>query len=356
MSPQPHAKDLFIAEYTLGLLETDQLAQAHSLLGSDDAAVTCSLQWEERLLGLTDALTPLHASNQLLNRIQKTLSLPLDAAASTPIRSSASAPKPANVRSISTPPAAPLSVTQSGATHDFQPRLIKPDSASAAAADSANTAKQELNADATGNKPGRPEAIGNPDAAQSDAVLANTAPTDFAASFEPKPDRPPMSRPSAWRSLWLWRALSAALAILVVVLALPENTFKGEPASNAQLQPPTLPAPEIIQVAIMQAPGSSSTPGWVLTIDTRQNIVLRPQVEIVVPEAESMYLWTYNEHAPQPRLLGLVDPQRSLSIPVEVAGELSPGQIFEMTQEPNSAPPYQPEGPILFIGRTVSLG
>ena len=166
--------------------------------------------------------------------------------------------------------------------------------------------------------------------------------------------RPP--RRKLWRNLWLWRALSAALAILAGALALPEDSFRHDPAQSASLQPAAAPSPQIVQVAIMQAPGSSSTPGWILTIDSRQNVLLAPQVDIVVPATESVYLWTYTEQTPHPRLLGLVDPTQSLTLPMEVTGEISPGQIFEMTQEPNLATPREPEGPVLFIGRTVSLG
>jgi len=182
------------------------------------------------------------------------------------------------------------------------------------------------------------------------------APPDPIEAFRPDAGAPAPSRPAIWRSLWFWRALSAALAILAAVLILPKGAFKHDPALSASLQPATTPAPKIVQVAIMQAPGLSSTPGWVLTVDSRQNLVLAPQVDIVVPETESVYLWTYREQSPQPRLLGVVDPTRSLTLPMEVTGEVSPGQIFEMTQEPNAAPPQTPDGPILFIGRTVSLG
>lgn len=84
--------------------------------------------------------------------------------------------------------------------------------------------------------------------------------------------------------------------------------------------------------------------------------MLQPQVDIVVPDSDKVYLWTYLEHLPQPRLLGVVDPHRPLTLPVEVTGEVVPGQIFEMTQEPGSSNPREPTGPILFIGRTVNLG
>lgn len=150
--------------------------------------------------------------------------------------------------------------------------------------------------------------------------------------------------------------MAAALAILAGVLVfLPKQSLRNAPALRASLQPAAAPTPKVVQVAVMQAPGTSSTPGWILTIDSRQVVVLTPQVDIVVPPSESVYLWTYNEQQPNPRLLGAVDPTRALTLPVDVTGEIKPGQIFEMTQEPNIAMPQEPDGPILFIGRTVSL-
>src|SRR5690606_7428390 len=76
MNSLQHKDDYFIAEYTLGLLEPDDIVHAHSLLGEDDAAVVCALQWEARLLELTDTLTPLHPPVGLLDRIHDTLGLP----------------------------------------------------------------------------------------------------------------------------------------------------------------------------------------------------------------------------------------------------------------------------------------
>lgn len=386
MSLLHHKDDYFIAEYTLGLLDPDEVAQAHALLGADDDAVVCALQWESRLLELTDVLTPLNPPAPLLGRIQATLGLPRSAPvqarpspgtaasssvapATTPgMRPAGTAQRPAPpVQRQTAPrvPAPPASSAQSGMAMDFEPRLIRPDAASTAQprASSPDRPVADATASPAANTPS-PKAA--PDAPSSGAPRAShaasgpprvrSAPPDPIEAFRPDAGSPRPPRQAIWRSLWFWRALSAALAILAGVLVLPKDTFKHDPALSASLQPPSTPAPKIVQIAIMQAPGLSSTPGWVLTVDSRQNLVLAPQVDIVVPESESVYLWTHNEQSPHPRLLGVVDPTRSLTLPMEVTGEIVPGQIFEMTQEPNVAPPREPDGPILFIGRTVSLG
>ncbi|WP_017522552.1 anti-sigma factor domain-containing protein [Pusillimonas noertemannii] len=387
MSLLHHKDDFLIAEYTLGLLDPDEVAQAHAVLGGDDDAVVCALQWEARLLELTDALTPLNPPAPLLGRIQATLGLPRSApvqarpsagtAASAPPATSGMRPAGAGQRPVppvqrqAAPPppprvpAAPASSAQSGMAMDFEPRLIRPDAASTAQPGAASPHRSVADS-AGGPAVNTPSAHTAPEASSSEPPRANhaasgpprirTAPPDPLEAFRPGAGsrRPP--RQAIWRSLWFWRALSAALAILAGVLVLPKDTFKHDPALSASLQPPSTPAPKIVQIAIMQAPGLSSTPGWVLTVDSRQNLVLAPQVDIVVPESESVYLWTHNEQSPHPRLLGVVDPTRSLTLPMEVTGEIVPGQIFEMTQESNVAPPREPDGPILFIGRTVSLG
>lgn len=364
MTSLHHEDDFLIAEYTLGLLDHEDTAQAHALLGADDDAVVCALQWEARLLELTDALTPLHPPESLLARIHATLGLPFDPNTLAQQKASSPAPRATQSGPTSSPsaptPATPAvrpspnaSATQPGQAPEFEPRLIRPDTASA---------PQAMASAATSTPPAAAPPIRAEPSIHAAATPAQPAPRIRHAPPDPTEvfrreaaSRRP-GRKAVWQSLWVWRSLCAALLILAVVLALPKNTFKQVPARDATLEPVVAPAPKIVQVAVMQAPGLSSTPGWVLTVDSRQNVVLAPQVDVLIPESEAVYLWTYNEQSPHPRLLGVVDPARPLTLPIEVTGEVAPGQIFEMTQEPNVAPPQEPDGPILFIGRTVSVG
>ena len=64
---------ILLGEYTLGLLNQPETAQAHNLLGSDESAVATALAWEEQLLALTDLLPPVDPSPLLLQRIQTAL-------------------------------------------------------------------------------------------------------------------------------------------------------------------------------------------------------------------------------------------------------------------------------------------
>src|SRR3546814_18657804 len=65
--------DILIAEYTLGLLGPQEIAQAHALLARDDAAAVQALSWEHHFLELTDLLAPVDPSPLLLARIQTSL-------------------------------------------------------------------------------------------------------------------------------------------------------------------------------------------------------------------------------------------------------------------------------------------
>lgn len=360
MNSPHHKDDIFIAEYTLGLLDPDQIAQAHALLGRDDEAVVSALQWEARLLELTDALTPLTPPAGLLARIQTTLGLPRNALPGI-VSGSPAATVDTQAPARPAPPAPnpfPVAPAASGATLEFEPRLIRPDSASisAQARPAAQAAPAKTQASFTASEPPPPPKQPS-DAPAQEPTRVRAAPPDPMEAIRREAAAHKPAKKGVWRSLWFWRCMTAALAILATVLVLlPKQTFRQDPALRASLQPPAAPTPKVMQVAIMQAPGTSSTPGWILTVDSRQVVVLTPQVEIVVPQSESVYLWTYNEQQSRPRLLGAVDPSRALTLPMEVTGEIGPGQIFEMTQEPNIAPPQQPEGPILFIGRTVNLG
>lgn len=236
-------QDLLIAEYTLGLLNLQETAQAQALLGKDPQAVVTALRWEGRFLDLVDQLPPVEPPAQLLQRIQAALGMEIT--------------------------------------------LIKHPSIWLKAG------KKILNA--------------------------------------------------TWKGLWFWRVLSVALLIAAVTYAAKPNLAVIE-------------APPLAQVAVLQAPGQSSTPGWVLTLDKKHTLFLSPKVHIDVPADASVRLWTHSDSAPQPRSLGTLEPNQPATIPASTLGSIGQDQIFEMTLEPKSGTPSaSPTGPVLFIGRMITL-
>lgn len=235
--------DLLIAEYTLGLLNLQETAQAQTLLGKDPEAVAIALKWEDRFLDLVDQLPPIEPPAHLLQRIQATLGMEIT--------------------------------------------LVK-----------------------------RPNIV----IKAVKKVLCGI-----------------------WRGLWFWRGLSVALLLIALAYAAKPNLAVIE-------------APPIVRVAVLQAPGQSSTPGWVATLDKKNNLFLNPKVHTDIPPDASMRLWTHNDSAPEPRPLGIIEPNRATTIPASSLGAIGQDQIFEMTLEPKSgSSAANPSGTVLFIGRMITL-
>ena len=141
-----------------------------------------------------------------------------------------------------------------------------------------------------------------------------------------------------WASVSVWRTVSAALLVAVVLLAGPLRQ----------------PAP--VYTVVLQAPGESARPGWHITVSDGGDLRLTPLVEGQYAANRSVQFWTLENDAPGPRSLGLVEPGRSLVIPASQAGSVESGQLFELTLEPQGGSPKdRPTGPVLFIGRAVAI-
>lgn len=107
--------------------------------------------------------------------------------------------------------------------------------------------------------------------------------------------------------------------------------------------------------AVLLAPGQSSTPGWIATVDPEGHVLLIPQVKTEVQPGQAVQLWTQSPNNPQMRSLGLLNPNQPVTVPKELIGEVHVGQIFEMTLEPSQGS-IEPSGAVLFIGRIVNFG
>nr|WP_245152414.1 anti-sigma factor [Allopusillimonas soli] len=157
---------------------------------------------------------------------------------------------------------------------------------------------------------------------------------------------PPSSR-SMLGSVWLWRVTTLVFAAIALALALLPSQPAKPPINVVKVAP--------TRAAILQAPGQSSTPGWIVTFDPQGNVRMAPQVHSDVPADSSVQLWTHNETLPQPRSLGLIDPNEPVTIPANLMGQPGKSQFFEMTLEPQGGS-ASPSGPVLFIGRVVTFG
>ncbi len=298
-----------VAEYVCGLLNPQERAQVHILLSRDDQALSCALDWENELLGLVDALPAAVPSPALLDRLQRTLE----------IGPPPPPPRPQLLRQPSQAATAPRA-------HDAPP-IQKPALAPAPVA---------------GKAPPRQHASPSP---------RDTPPSDTPPNKPVAPTAPDARKQQRvlQRKLWFWRLTAiCATAAAIVGFALP-----GEP-------PP--PPVQVIKVAptraaILQAPGTSSTPGWTATLGPEGNLVMQPLVYTEVPPERQALLWTRSARVPEPRLLGRIDPNRPVQVPATQLGTLADDQLLEITLETaEDAAKGVPNGPVLFIGQMAVFG
>lgn len=337
---------VLIAEYTLGLLNQEETAQAQALLNSDPQAVVIALKWEGALLDLADRLDPAVLPDNLWQEISnaldfdpiKTSLVPTNLAANTPANSVPVA-NPTPVLVAETPLAAAAPDIVPPAPIEKNPKASIPVPL---------TNKQAQTAAVTAAKPLplRPEP-------EPPAPIISTppAPAQKPTKKATKEQTKKQPRPTGWRLSLGQIALAGVILLTVVVaaLALLARTPAQPPVTVIEVTPK--------QAAILQAPGQSSTPGWVVTISPSNDVQLNPQVHTDIPEDASVQLWTYNKHSPTPRSLGLIDPNQPVTVPAALMGAIGEQQFFEMTQEAaEGSVSGLPSGPVLFIGRIVTFG
>lgn len=146
-----------------------------------------------------------------------------------------------------------------------------------------------------------------------------------------------------WSSLGLWRGLAsggfATAAVLAAVLVVRINTP----------QPPQF-------MVVLVAPGDKA-PGWVVQARAnQQQLSLVPLGNVPIPAQKSLQFWTKAEGWTGPVSLGLVEPGKPVTVPLDRLPPLQANQLFELTLEPATGSPIgRPTGPIQFIGRAVKV-
>jgi anti-sigma-K factor RskA len=154
----------------------------------------------------------------------------------------------------------------------------------------------------------------------------------------------PPSRPPWWQRLGWWQGLSG-LSVAVSVLL----------ATVLLLQQPGTPAgPRYL--ALLQSPDGQAT-GWVVEVQAGRELRLVPLDDrTVVPAGRALQFWTKPDGAAGPTSLGLVRAGQTVVMPASKLPAVGPKQLFEITLEPATGSPIgRPTGPILFVGRSVSL-
>ncbi|GAA6132208.1 anti-sigma factor [Halopseudomonas sabulinigri] len=145
-----------------------------------------------------------------------------------------------------------------------------------------------------------------------------------------------------WNSLGLWRLTSGALALLVLLSWLP-GVLRDAPSGDSF-------------TAVLQVPGESAKPGWVVTVDGDGTLKLQSLVADAIPAGRSVQFWTLIDPKDGPRSLGLIEPGKGVTLSAEQIGAVQAGQLFELTLEPQGGSPLdRPTGPVLYIGRAVLI-
>ncbi|KTS72737.1 RNA polymerase subunit sigma-70 [Pseudomonas oryzihabitans] len=147
-------------------------------------------------------------------------------------------------------------------------------------------------------------------------------------------------RESLWQRLALWQGLSAAglaaslvLAVLLLMRPVPTPSY----------------------LVVLAAP-SDRTPGWVIQTASAHDLQLIPLGRDAVPSGKTLQFWTKADAWQGPVSLGLVQPGRTLQVPLDRLPPLEANQLFELTlEDQGGSPTGRPTGPIQFIGRAVKV-
>jgi anti-sigma-K factor RskA len=144
-----------------------------------------------------------------------------------------------------------------------------------------------------------------------------------------------------WNDLRFWRGLAAsgfaAAAVLIAVM----------------VTRPTTPAPNFMVVLVEP---QERTPGWIVQAGADRQLTLTPLRPVNVPGQKSLQFWTKGEGWDKPVSLGLVEPGKTVKLPLDKLPPLQANQLFEITLEPeNGSPTGRPTGPILFIGKAAKM-
>lgn len=346
---------VLVSEYVCGLLKPEERPQVHALLSRDDQALAIALEWEKELLSLVDALPRAHPSAALRERLQRSLGIGPPPALQPPpqpqlLRTLSRDPQPGNVLTPS-----PSFVSEPATRHTATaPEPVEKQRRTEIAGAPSLPRVQPTAAPKPPASPPVPEAAGAPakteehhEDRQRQATSASGAGSKSAREKTAERNAAQLSR--LQRKLWFWRliGISATLAAIVGLM------LPGEP-------PP--PPVQVVKVAptraaILQAPGTTSTPAWTATLNPDGDLMMQPLVHTEVPAGSQALLWTRSTKIPEPRLLGRIDPNLPVQVPAAQLGALSEDQLLEITLETDEdAAKAIPNGPILFIGQMTVFG
>lgn len=115
------------------------------------------------------------------------------------------------------------------------------------------------------------------------------------------------------------------------------------------------PAPLSLHVALLQAPGSTSTPAWLVVSREPDTLNLTPYIKTRLNDNQQLVLWRRQLNSPTLQKLGRIRDTGTSKIHLDSTFSVVEPMLYEITIEPVSQNSAEPAGDIVFIGQSVRL-
>lgn len=123
-------------------------------------------------------------------------------------------------------------------------------------------------------------------------------------------------------------------------------------SSTAQIAPPE---PLSLHTAVLQPPGSESTPGWLIVSRDPGVLHLEPLLKSQLANNEVLVLWRRKPNSPTTQKLGIINDAAPSQIRLEKDFSVVEPMLYEITIEKKPASQLEPQGDIAFIGQSFRL-
>lgn len=183
--------------------------------------------------------------------------------------------------------------------------------------------------------------------------IAQSTRSDRSAAV-PAGMRGAMRGATLWHNLRFWRVtglVGTAAAVIFAVLAIgsisTSKHLRRDLIALAQRKP---------QFVAVLVSDQTREVGAVVNAFANGRAELIPLKAIDVPPGRVLQVWTLWDRTAGPKPIGLTSQSRVLTLDLDELPETTPGQLFEITLEPEGGSPTgRPTGPILFKGNTAKV-
>jgi hypothetical protein len=153
--------------------------------------------------------------------------------------------------------------------------------------------------------------------------------------------------------------LAIAIFLLILVFGLyiwlapiQSELASHNTAENTENAPPE---PLSLHTVVLQPPGSTSTPGWLIVSREPGVLHLEPLLKSQLDTNETLVLWRRKPNSPAIQKLGTIKDNAPSQIRLTSGFSVVEPMLYEITIEQNPAELVEPEGDIAFIGQSFRL-